>query len=269
MKRKTLRLLFVAAGVALGFCRTAHSTLFVDLRVTSVSGPATMNGLNSVHVTAPGARIEMDVWARVEGSNFDPNDDGLQSIIGSIRSERQRYWNQDWMHGTLEASLVPAFSAPPSTIGTQADLDGDGDLDIGGTDFNNAVGFYVARAGDQPLTGNLFRVGHVAFRVDHVTSAIGPTTINFWPIDSPGLAVWTEDGAIATAAERGLYTGYGVSVSAVAAPEPVMAVLGAVATFASALRPQRRKQELNHQDTKSTKKKNPKLNSWCSWCLGG
>src|SRR5215213_10134628 len=82
MKRKTLRLLFVAAATALGLCRVANSDLRVDLRVTSVSGPATMNNPQSVLITAPGALINMDIIACVTGTNAFTHDDSLVSLTG-------------------------------------------------------------------------------------------------------------------------------------------------------------------------------------------
>src|SRR5215211_5680400 len=104
MKRKTLRLLFVAAVTALGLCRVANSDLRVDLRVTSVSGPATMNNVQSVLITAPGALINMDIIARVTGTNAFTHDDSLVSLTGSLLSQTQ-YWS-GYVYGTTATSLV-------------------------------------------------------------------------------------------------------------------------------------------------------------------
>lgn len=216
MKRKTLRTLFLAAAVtAMALARAAHGTLYLDLRVTSVSGPATTNGANSVQVTGTGARIEMDVWGRVEAPNGNPNDDAIQQLSGSFISSPR---GDASILGPLQATLVPGFDAFGSAPGTQRDLDGDGDLDVGSLDDGNFQGFFTARSGPWPATGNLLRVGHLSFKVDQMTSAIGAADLYFVPRRDQSAAAWVEDGI----AQRpdpwndNFRAGFGVSVSAIA-----------------------------------------------------
>ena len=87
MKRKKLRTLFLAAVATLGLCRTVGSALFIDLQVANVTGPAQMYGAQNVIVTGPGARLEIDMIARIAVASNDPyNVPVLQRLSGSLLS---------------------------------------------------------------------------------------------------------------------------------------------------------------------------------------
>ncbi|CAN5515436.1 hypothetical protein BH09PLA1_BH09PLA1_32340 [soil metagenome] len=242
MKRKTLRTLFLAAVAALGFCRVAQSTLRVDLRVTSVGGPATLTNSQSVVVAGVGAQIHVDIWAHITGTNGQLFDEGLTSLSGSLLSWQNDFGN--YVRGDLSASLLPSFSAPGSSVGTQIDLDGDGGLDVGSNDDPHAGRFFAVRAlsASNPVAGSEIRIGRATFEVSQLTSSIGEAFLSFYPRYSNTAALWLEDGIVKRpGAGDGWFTwGDGVAVSAI--PEPsALAILSAVASFASALRPQRRK----------------------------
>jgi len=241
MKRKTLRLLYVAAVAALGFCRVAQSDLRVDLRVTSVTGPATINNTQSVLVTGIGAQINMDIFARITGTNALIFDDGLTSLSGSLLSPSFP-WSR--MNGTISTSLVPGFLGNGSSVGLQADLDGDSDLDVGSNNDADAYNFFAVRAttAPNPVTGPEIKIGHATFTVNDITSAVVDSLLIFRPRDFGTAATWLEDGMGKTpnSPGTGFYFGQGVSVSAIPEPGP-LGLLAAVTTFASALRPQRRK----------------------------
>lgn len=241
MKRKTLRLLYVAAVAALGFCRVAQSDLRVDLRVTSVTGPATINNSQSVLVTGIGAQINMDIFARVTGTNALIFDDGLTSLSGSLLS--QQTYGDPTVNGTIGTSLVAGFVGNGSSIGLQVDLDGDGDLDVGSNNNSDAYNFFAVRAttAPNPVSGPEIKIGRATFTVNDLTSAVADSLLIFRPRDFGTAAIWFEDGLAKTpdSLNTGFYFGQGVSVSAIPEPGP-LGLLAAVATFASALRPQRR-----------------------------
>jgi hypothetical protein len=241
MKRKTLRLLFVAAVAALGLCRVAQSTLRVDLRVTSVSGPATTRDAQSVLVTNVGAQIHMDIWAHITGTNAQTFDEALTSLTGSLVSA-QEYG--PYVQGTLTTSLMPNFSALGSSIGMQTDLDADGDLDVGSNNDSNSDDFFAVRAlsAPNPIAGPEIRIGQATFTIDSITSSFAGSFLYFRPRRHDVAATWFEDGIYKRPDVPGalFVGGYAVAVSAIPEPGP-LALLAAVATFASALRPQRRK----------------------------
>lgn len=194
-----------------------------------------------VLVHGPGAKINMDVWAHITGTNTIALDDGLISLSGSFISGVAVY---DHMFGTMSASVLPAFSAPGSSVGMQADIDLDGDLDIGSNLDSQAANFFAVRAltAPNPVNGTDIRIGRATFTVENITSASGATFLHFLARYNPSAAAWIEDGQTFTPfAAPFHYFGEGAGVSAVVTPEPALALLSAVATFASALRPQRRK----------------------------
>jgi hypothetical protein len=249
MKRKTLRTLFLAAVTALGVCRTAHAALFVDLQVTSVTGPAQMYGPQNVIITGPGAQLEIDLFARIADHANDPYSlPALQRLSGSLMSiEAPGYDQPGTLEGTIQTTLVDNFGGPDASIGTQVDLDGDGDLDVGGTNPNSRDDYFTADVGFgdgyyyPPKPGRVFKVGHLSFIVDSITSApLAAAVITFQPLQSDVGALWIELGQMKTPLNGEFVTGLGVSVSALPEPGP-LALLSAVATFASALRPQRKR----------------------------
>ena len=90
-----------------------------------------------------------------------------------------------------------------------------------------------------PRLGRVFRVGHFSFSVDSVTSApLAAAFVTFLPLESDLGASWIENGVTKSPLTGDFVTGFGVSVSAIPEPGP-LALLSVVATFASALRPQR------------------------------
>jgi hypothetical protein len=139
---------------------------------------------------------------------------------------------------------VPGFTGPGSSVGLQSDLDGDGDLDVGSNNDPNPYNFFAVRAttAPNPVTGPEIKIGRATFTVNDITSAVGDSFLVFRPRQAGTAATWFEDGIAKTIGYPGtsFYFGQGVSVSAI--PEPgALALLSAVATFASALRPQKRK----------------------------
>lgn len=231
-RRKTLRTLFLAAMTSLGLCRPAKSSLLIELQVTSVSGPAIINSPQSVLVTGPGARIEMDIWAYMFFAVTQG--DGLVHVGGSLTS-----YGSD-IRGPLTAHRDSLFQGPGSSDGEQRDYDGDGDLDIAGPNDADPAGFFLARsiAFPSPPPGPFVevKIGTASFLVDQLGSTEAITVLFFRPGPFSDAASWMENGQLRTTPVWGQHP---VTVSAV--PEPAaLGLLAAVATFAAALRPQKR-----------------------------
>lgn len=136
-KRKFSLPILAAASVGLTGVTTALGAAGVvfDLRVHDT-------GSKDVVIDSPGDSVLLDVYAKVTGYDANPGNDGLSFAVASFRSG----------FGGLLGDLIgigppPGFNAISSTPGSTMDLDGDGDLDVGGTDPMNAAGYYGSFSG--------------------------------------------------------------------------------------------------------------------------
>ncbi|HEV8290406.1 MAG TPA: calcium-binding protein [Tepidisphaeraceae bacterium] len=157
----------------------------IDLRTTG--------GGKTVTLTSVGQVINLDVWAVVTGADATAADDAFQWAHGSFLSSDV---GGGAAGGTLSASVLSPFAATAASNGGQADLDGDGDLDVGSNDNSRPNGFFVARAGGfqgghDPAPAQ-FRIGTVSFRVTSLKAGTS-TNINFRPRDNVLAAGWAED----------------------------------------------------------------------------
>src|SRR6266550_5482336 len=142
--------------------------------------------------------FHFDVFAVVTGRNSILTDEALQSIHGRFLSKDV---NGGFLRGNLDAFPLAPYNDIPSTGGTAQDLDGDGDLDRGGTDPTNAAGWFVARV--QPTKGIPFATGEPQefkfARLDFtVTQALGgsatDTLIQFEQRQFETAGLWWVDG---------------------------------------------------------------------------
>src|SRR4051812_26055586 len=92
----------------------------IDLRTTS--------GGKTVNVTSVGQVVNLDVWAVVRGSDSNAANDGFQWAHGSFLSSDV---GGGVAAGSLSATVLTPFESTSFQNGTQVDLDGDGDLDVG------------------------------------------------------------------------------------------------------------------------------------------
>jgi hypothetical protein len=132
----------------------------------------------------------MEVWALVSGSNGSTTDEGLQIADGSFLSTNA---SGGATNGTLKTGLVSPFNASGSTLGSQTDLDGDGDLDVGSNDDSSATGFFFTRSSTLK-TGTQFKIGNLSFTVTSLKSTSGSTNINYRIRNWVSGALWKEDG---------------------------------------------------------------------------
>jgi len=214
----------VAAVLAGGLlASTALGTLTIHLTLPQGLPPgvppAAYGGAMAVDPLAP-VPVEMQIWAVVTDGNGDMSDDGLSKFYSAFYSS---------LGGVVLGDLMasPAMEAYPShgpywfggeaaSLGDQADLDGDGDLDIGSTDVEepSPPWFQIRHAAGmqfsdevwilkwQPMPGNPINAWHVA-DVTFTPTVAGP---EFDPTGPSGIteiwadprqyaaAQWTEDG---------------------------------------------------------------------------
>src|SRR5687768_9531978 len=158
-------------------------SLTVDLRLPG--------GAKAATVTGTGQKINLEVWATVKGANASTSDDGFQMAAGSLLSSNI---NGGAANGTLVATLSSPFNAAASQNGSQKDLDGDGDLDVGSNDNTLSAGFFVARAASM-MEGTSFKIGTAVFTVTSLKSTTGQTNLTWRYQQSNAFQqIWREDG---------------------------------------------------------------------------
>jgi hypothetical protein len=161
-KRLSTMLLCGAAVAGLG-ASAAKGALFLELRTASVD-PAHAAFVSFIPETkaftllsplAVGATLTMNVVTKPAGADANQGNDGLLSLAGSFLSIRAGASPR----GNLAASRLASVGTLPQTSGfngaggqngTVTDLNGDGDLDVGSNNDNDAAGFFAARATSAP-----------------------------------------------------------------------------------------------------------------------
>jgi hypothetical protein len=97
----------------------------------------------------------------VTGENETITDEGLQIAVGSLLSSDI---SGGAVRGNLSATLTSPFNALGSSNGVQADLDADGDLDIGSKNTSSTTSFLFARSASMTTTGTAVTKGQ-AFKI--------------------------------------------------------------------------------------------------------
>jgi hypothetical protein len=195
-------------------------TAVIDLRLPG--------GGKTANVSSVGQTVNIDVWAVVTGANSSGADDGFQDLSASFIST---HLTTTSVKGDLSAANVAPFNATGADPGTQADLNGDGSLDVGGTDPTLATGWFFARAGSMQTTGGViagasqsFKIGSLSFKTTALGS--GETDVNFVPRDPRTSAVWREDGLNTRAGL--LSAGTPIKITTGTTPPPPPPVTGAI-----------------------------------------
>ena len=161
----------------------------------------------SAEATSVGQVIYLQLWATITSSNGIPAQDFVQDVGGSILSTKL---GSGSINGNLWAQNVPSFHADGAVQGTVQDLNGDGNLDVGGNNPNvDPFPFFFARSASPSgstspsaeIVGNSleFVIGTVVYTVTGLGKG-GETDINFRPeANTANLgAVWGEDGKTLT-----------------------------------------------------------------------
>jgi hypothetical protein len=126
MLRNAGRQAIALLTIALAVSSAQAASIRYDLRaVQDGTIGATVRNPKNVHVSSPNGVVQMQLWAMVENANGINGDDAFFRTMASFLSSR------GGLQGDLTSANVAPFDAFPSEPGTQFDLDGDGDLDIG------------------------------------------------------------------------------------------------------------------------------------------
>ena len=153
-----LRYLVIVPLLAVFFVvSTSHAALTFDLRAVSGS-QVTIHNPKSVAVTqnSVGGWIDFELWALVSGNNTIATDDGMQNFIGNMLSTHVgrgavvgNMINTGEVAPHLRRGVLTPFDGPAYQDGTVQNLDGDFELEIGGTDYaiGEVTGMIAARTG--------------------------------------------------------------------------------------------------------------------------
>lgn len=205
MIRNTL----IAAATVAALGASTQAALLLDVEVATGGKTATIANV--------GDTVSLNIYADPQGADSNLTNEGFKSIFGKLVS------GNGGLLGNLSLSLTSAFSGANSQAGLVQDLDGDGDLDVGGTVTNTSANWVYARTDLSPVApGDRFLIATATFTA---TSNLGSTSVNFLNrlpgSTNNGDGNWREDGAPKadlTFSGGSIVSGTPITISAV--PEP-------------------------------------------------
>jgi hypothetical protein len=178
MKRSTLWISRFAAvtvaivGLSLSSSAFAAGQFMLDLEANGVTVPGGAGG-KVVAADLLGTPVTMNIFALFQGSSGVDTDYGIQKGSAWLRS------SNGGLLGNLTGTPGGNFAMTGSQGGTQLDVDGDGDLDIGSTNANMFEGANVT-ANTGLGSGNGSISGLITAAVAHALSPTAPATGDGW-----------------------------------------------------------------------------------------
>jgi hypothetical protein len=197
------RRILLVAIIFLASPLRVHAALTFDLRAVSATG--SLQRLDNKRVLAHGivGEIVAELWGVVSGQNSNTNDDRLANFAVRFLSDRQL------VRGDLDNAFLRGYGlqsgywlSPAASHGALADLDGDGDLDIGGPLATATTGWGLGRhpspptyIGQGPVAE--FLLYRFRFPADpRFHSADLATFLEVQPHPTPTEFAWFEDGVL-------------------------------------------------------------------------
>ncbi len=153
-------------------------------------------GGKSVINPTVGQKIDVQVWVTITGSDNDITNEQLQIAVGSLLSSNV---GGGVALGNMTSTVLSPFNADGAQNGTQTDLDGDGDLDVGSSDPSTADGYLYARSasmdgsGTAVTNGQAFEIATAEFTVTSLLSGT-ETDLVFRPRGSANGFLYLQDG---------------------------------------------------------------------------
>jgi hypothetical protein len=164
-------------------------------------------GGKEANITGVGQVINLDIVVTITGHDADLSNDGLQTVHLSLLSTNIV---GGAVQGTLSSQFTAPFNGAASQNGVQADLDGDGDLDIGSNvDGTSSAGYFLARAGTMQIDGatvngssKTWKVGTATFTVTGLSFGVQTNLVTRTRTQQAGYR-FEEDGAFFTPTQGG------------------------------------------------------------------
>ncbi len=196
MLSKRISTMLLGGAAAAGMASAAQASFLFDVRAVSATG--TGNAVltdKSVQVTGPGT-ITFNLFGIINETTPDSNanNEFFVSMTGSFLSTGTS------VKGNMTATVTPAYfstaSPPTSSVGTIQDLDGDGDLDVGGGNSSLGSDYWWARP-DSAIPGQTHMLGTLTMTITEANLAdLTATEVNYRKkLGAPsGIGQWRENG---------------------------------------------------------------------------
>ncbi len=241
--------MLVAGAAGVGLARTAPAALNVTLEAAAIQGSALTtivpltNG-KSVVAGAVGDTIVFRLWGTISAGDANAANDGILAVAGSFKSNTGTGSSaaSGGVKGNLSSFRTPntatntngvqgvagmGFTGTGGSQGVAADLDNDGDLDVGSDNPNDASATFFADranvapfpnfAGNNPDAGNTnpfaprILLGTLKMVITSITGA--DATVNFFKREvNSGGASWFEDAVTQFDSDSNV-TGYSNAVN--------------------------------------------------------
>lgn len=174
----------VVVGVVIGglLASTAMAELKLDMRFGTT---------NAVAVTAPNQVVTAEFWATAVGYDGNPANDTINKVQASFVSS-----NGGLILGNLTDALhLDNTLTNGPALGPVADLDGDGDNDIGSTNVSSANDWFLAKAATGVQVASPVHIASVTFNgAGWGADAHGVTELWAIPRSHALGAVYNQDG---------------------------------------------------------------------------
>jgi hypothetical protein len=244
--RTRLALGLLAVGTLMCVASVAQAAIQLDLRAISAGTTgAIVSGPKSVTTTGASGVVRLQLWGMVTNGDANTANEGFRATHVSLVSTPG---TNNLAGNLMGTSNVAPFNQLGAQLGTQNDLDADGDMDIGDLRTTGAdiMRYFIASTGAAPVlwpavpdTAKAAEGGFSSFLLgtadfNFTSAALGSsTTLNVIPRNiATGLArnlhAFVQDGtAMSLAGDNpGVIAGAGIAVTAI--PEP--ATIALVAT---------------------------------------
>jgi len=226
MLSKRISTMLLSGAAAAAMTTAAQASLTMDVRATSVTGAGNSLVDNKhLSISGPGT-VTFNIFATINPTvdNGNTQDEAFVSMTGSYLSTGTS------IKGSMAADVNAAggyYNPPQSSFGTIQDLDGDGDLDVGGSSSSSGSDYWWARAANVAtgVAGQSHLLGTLTLAITSLTAGDGTDTlVNYQKkLGAPsGVGQWRENNGPINGSATNILIGAPVVLSpqSVNAPEP-------------------------------------------------
>jgi hypothetical protein len=160
----------VSVGLAVGVSTAAMLTFEVRLGAGETG-----------QVTLADPTVNVELWAVLQNTDGNPNNDGFATGQGNIIS------GSTLLGDFTSWSVGSSFQVTPWQNGNRVDLDADGDLDVGSTVASADSNWIFPNSGSTYITGTEVLLGSGVWTLTDLSPVVGEqTSLQFTKRDRPG-----------------------------------------------------------------------------------